>query len=61
MTMLLRNLADRALNAGQHVVVRRAICYDLIKQESQLARSLLATCVDASLSGVSPPTTDTRG
>lgn len=40
-TMLLRNLADRALNAGHHVVVRTAsdLLADLIKQESSVARA----------------------
>lgn len=40
-TMLLRNLADCALNAGNHVVVRTAsdLLADLIKQESSVARA----------------------
>lgn len=40
-TMLLRNIADRALNAGHHVVVRTAsdLLADLIKQESSVARA----------------------
>jgi hypothetical protein len=40
-TMILRNLADRALNAGHHVVVRTAsdLLADLIKQESSVARA----------------------
>ena len=39
--MILRNLADRALNAGHHVVVRTAsdLLADLIKQESSVARA----------------------
>jgi len=39
--MLLRNIADRALNAGHHVVVRTAsdLLADLIKQESSVARA----------------------
>jgi len=40
-TMLLRNIAARALNAGHHVVVRTAsdLLADLIKQESSVARA----------------------
>jgi hypothetical protein len=40
-TMILRSLADRALNAGHHVVVRTAsdLLADLIKQESSVARA----------------------
>lgn len=40
-TMLLRNIADRALAAGHHVVVRTAsdLLADLIKQESSVARA----------------------
>jgi len=40
-TMLLRNIADRALNAGHHVIVRTAsdLLADLIKQESSVARA----------------------
>lgn len=40
-TMLLRNIASRALNAGHHVVVRSAsdLLADLMKQESSVARA----------------------
>ena len=40
-TMLLRNIASRALNAGHHVVVRTAsdLLADLMKQESSVARA----------------------
>lgn len=43
-TMLLRNIADRALNAGHDVVVRTAsdLLADLIEQESSVVRARTA-------------------